>query len=174
MFTWRITKYNPAYRDESGIYKICEWTSFHDIGKSICGKTLTVNGYILIENAYVNAILSFMDSSAIASLTVKDLEKHNKSSNLDKKSELYSKEMLKLFTVLEDNTALSKNEIPYLSRLVLRENVWCKLEEKHKMFVHFGYDYYMYIGSHKLCEDAINKITKAGLFVEEFESPYNC
>lgn len=41
------------------------------------------------------------------------------------------------------------------------------------MFVHFGYDYYMYIGSSKeLPQDLRNKIENLGLFVENFESPY--
>jgi hypothetical protein len=33
------------------------------------------------------------------------------------------------------------------------------------MFVHFGYDYYMYIGSSSICENAIAIISNSGLFV---------
>ena len=41
------------------------------------------------------------------------------------------------------------------------------------MFVHFGYDYYMYIGSNKRFKGIINTIANTGLFIEEFESPYD-
>lgn len=30
----RITKYNPDNRDENGSYKLDEWTSISDIGKT--------------------------------------------------------------------------------------------------------------------------------------------
>jgi hypothetical protein len=41
------------------------------------------------------------------------------------------------------------------------------------MFIHFGYDYYMYIGSSKIAPDfLIKKIQDEDLFVEEFKSPY--
>ena len=40
------------------------------------------------------------------------------------------------------------------------------------MYVHFGYDYYMYIGSEKPLEKEIDSINRSGLFVENMVSPY--
>ena len=40
------------------------------------------------------------------------------------------------------------------------------------MYIHFGYDYYMYIGSSNACDNVRIKIQEEGLFVEEFKSPY--
>lgn len=41
------------------------------------------------------------------------------------------------------------------------------------MYVHFGHDYYMFIGSSTSCPLALKNIEKMGLFVEDFESPYH-
>ncbi len=40
------------------------------------------------------------------------------------------------------------------------------------MFIDFGHDYYMFIGSRSKCKDTLQKIKNSGLFVEDFESPY--
>ena len=173
MFNWRITKYNPNYRDELGRYKKCEWTSFSEIGTIFNGKKLTIDDYIAIENAYVDAIVAFMDDLGIKSLQVKGLEKKNNKFMTDGAHKLYSDEMVNLYISLQDNDVLDVREIEYLSRLILRENLWCKLDQEEILLVHFGYDYYMYIGSRNICEDAINNIIDRGLFVEDFVSPYN-
>jgi hypothetical protein len=173
MFNWRITKYNPIYRDELGKYKKDEWTSFCEIGKIFNGNMLTSDEYVVVEDTYVGAILAFMDDLGIKSLKVKGLEKKNKKFMPDKAHKLYSEELVNLYISLQDNDVLNVREIECLSRLVLRENLWCKLEKDDIMFVHFGYDYYMYIGIHEICEEAINNIKESGLFVEDFVSPYN-
>lgn len=173
MFSWRITKYNPAYRDEKNRYMNCEWTSISDIGRLFAGKKLSFSDYITVENSYIEAVLTFMISLAITSLTVKNLEKNYNSFKLDKEPNSYSEEMIEFYNSIQDNAIITKREIQYLCRLVLREHLWCKLETNNTMFVHFGYDYYMYIGSNKRFEGVINTIANTGLFVEEFESPYN-
>jgi hypothetical protein len=109
----------------------------------------------------------------ITTLTVKDLEKRNNHIIINREPGLYSDEMINLYATLQENDTLSLEEVQSLARLVLKEDLWCKLEKDNIMFVHVGYDYYMYIGSHTICEDAINKIRDRGLFVEEFISPYN-
>ena len=63
-------------------------------------------------------------------------------------------------------------KIKDICRLILREHLWAKLGYDSKMYVHFGHDYYMYIGSLLSCEEAIKNITDQGFFVEKFKSPY--
>jgi hypothetical protein len=46
------------------------------------------------------------------------------------------------------------------------------LYSKDKFFVHFGWDYYMYIGSSVNCPSLIKIAKDNGLFVEEVRSPY--
>ncbi|MFD1169946.1 hypothetical protein [Oceanobacillus caeni] len=59
-----------------------------------------------------------------------------------------------------------------MKMLTLRNIIWCKLGYKNQFFVHFGYDYYMYIGASRQCTKAINAVTRSGLFVEKFDTPY--
>lgn len=171
MKSWRITKYNPKNRDEDGSYLKDEWTSCYDIGKSYDDKEFTVNDYITIENLYIDAILSFMKEINVQALTVKYLEKYNDSIRTNEIPLMYTEEMIRLFKSVHEGSAIGIEDVQHLCRLVLREQLWCKLET-NKMFVHFGYDFYMYIGCMYNCENIISFIKSTGLFIEEFKSPY--
>lgn len=172
MLSWRITKYNPSFREYNDVYNLNEWTSFGDVGKSFDGKILTIDEYLSVENAYVNAVLAFMEDLKITSLKVKEVEKHSKYIKLNKTSIVYPNDMINLFSDVYDNCTIEIDKVENLCRLVLREHMWCKLEMSSLMFVHFGYDYYMYIGSARECNNAIEKVIKSGLFVENYQSPY--
>jgi hypothetical protein len=67
---------------------------------------------------------------------------------------------------------LSGGALGDVCRLVLREILWCKLESENGFYIHFGYDYYMYIGGPAPSENSIAYGRQQGLFVEEMESPY--
>jgi hypothetical protein len=56
-------------------------------------------------------------------------------------------------------------------RSILREEFWCPLEGGD-CFLHFGWDYYMYVGVPGPCPEACLLATGSGLFVEPFRSPY--
>ncbi|WP_104371362.1 hypothetical protein [Desulfocucumis palustris] len=172
MLNWRITKYNPSFRDYNGVYNLNEWTSFGDVGKSFDGKILTIDEYLSIENAYINAVLAFMEDLKITSLKVRGVEKYDEYLRLNKTSIEYPNDMVNLFSKVCDNCTIEMDKVENLCRLVLREHMWCKLENGSLIFVHFGHDYYMYIGSTRKCNNAIEKIKKSGLFVEEYKSPY--
>lgn len=167
MFHWRITKYNPQLRNSKGWYLKDEWTSISDIDKIFDDGKLTFHDYINIENAYVNAITAFMECNNIDTIRINKLSKNSSPRDIS----LYSPEMLNTFNNLADKTIVDKNIIQNVARLALREELWCKLITKN-MYVHFGYDYYMYIGSSKACDETINHIENSGLFVEKFVSPY--
>lgn len=172
MYTWRITRYNPSFREKTGRYKGNEWTSFSDVGKFF-NKKLTIDDYITVENTYIEAMVAFMDCAKIYSMKVTGLEKRSDQITTELNQDIYSEEMVNLFTVVHESDVLDLGKVKLLARLVLRENLWCKFETKKGMFVHFGYDYYMYIGCVKKCEDAICKTQSSGLFVEKYESPYS-
>jgi hypothetical protein len=55
---------------------------------------------------------------------------------------------------------------------VLREDLWCRLDGEGA-FVHFGWDYDMYVGVASACPEAQRLATKVGLFVEEMRSRYH-
>ena len=66
---------------------------------------------------------------------------------------------------------IPKHDVVPITRFALRQIIWCKLL-CDQMFVHFGDDYYMFIGSEKELENEIEAIRNNGLFVEEMKSPY--
>jgi hypothetical protein len=60
-FEYRVTKYDPAFRDARGAYTRVEWTSVGDIGTSFGGVVLTEAEYQRVEDAYIAAALGFRD-----------------------------------------------------------------------------------------------------------------
>lgn len=169
MYSWRITKYDPLLR-RNGIYQREEWTSFYDIGKVIDGKKVSFNEYYQIESAYVYAVLTIMNYLNISALQIKGLETYN--TNLEMKPHfMYPEALLELLHTVYDGQLVPIAEIGPFMRLILRENIWSKLESD-RMFVHFGYDYYMYVGSLVSCSEVVKEFHSHGLFAEKFPSPY--
>ncbi|HEV2916429.1 MAG TPA: hypothetical protein VGW78_01645 [Candidatus Babeliales bacterium] len=167
MFCYRITKYNPEYRDSRGAYLRDEWTSYSDIGKKFQGIIFDYDTYLKTESTYINAIITFMECLHLDKLCINKQDSYRNDSNIAYISKYFSDT-----TVLRDGACFDKTAITNISRLVLREQFWCKLEAD-SMYVHFGWDYYMYIGSNKKCSSAVTTIKKTGLFVETFVSPYS-
>ena len=170
MNQWRVTKYNPKFRDEFGHYTLIEeWTGPSEIGKTINGKEFTLDEYFRVEAAYIHSVIKFMEESNVDSLRVLQLESNR--SEEEKISPLYEKEFEKL--VLKEDSVIDKSEIHLICKMVLRNFLWCNLYSKDRFFVHFGWDYYMYIGSNIDCLKATNFATNNGLFVERCTSPYS-
>jgi len=168
MYHWRITKYNPAFRDERGAYLKDEWTGVSDVGKSFDGNVLTFEEYLKIENAYVSTALSFVSEAGLDALTITYLETYGV-------SEARPEDLRGIDfdpKVARRGLPLSGETLGNICRLVLREILWCKLESENGFYIHFGYDYYMYVGSPVLSQKSIAYGRQRGLFVEEMESPY--
>ncbi|SFX09969.1 hypothetical protein SAMN04487866_101523 [Thermoactinomyces sp. DSM 45891] len=168
MYSYRVTKYNPEYR-VNGAYTRDEWTSVADVGKAV-----NWNEYLSVENNYVNAVIAFMEKVRVSVLEVSNLEKYD-TLQLYADQDIYlSKDMDELYRKIKNGVYLKKNDIEHLVRIVLREYLWCKLVHTPDVFVHFGYDYYMYFGcSFQLDDEFIQQLHLLGLFVEEMISPYN-
>src|SRR5882724_9057072 len=71
---YRVTKYNPAFRDQSDAYTKAEWTCFKHIGQTFSGVLFTSAEYERVEDAYVEAALSFLRESGLFSMKVARLE----------------------------------------------------------------------------------------------------
>jgi len=167
-YSCRITKYNPDYRNKQGYYLENEWTCYSEVGTKCDGKLLTIDEYLDIENKYINSIILFMKCNNIESLKI--------TGNLEKrwnpaKDPNSTEKMISLFNNIKNGDTLNIEQVKDFGRLALRNYIWCKLESD-MMFVHFYFDYYMYIGSKNECRNTIDKIEKSGLFVENFKSPY--
>ncbi len=157
MYQYRVTKYDPQFRDSSGAYKRDDWISVSDIGRTYHGIELTAERYVTVENSYIEAALAFLTEAGLTCLAIKSLENTRRYNNSA--------------ISLTEGHACSLLEIADIARLNLREVIWCKLEGDD-CFLHFGYDYYMYIGVPIVCQSSIDFASRRGLFIEPFESPH--
>ncbi len=153
MNEYRVTKCNPAFRDHSGAYTKVEWVSFAQIGQTFSGVLLTADEYERVEEAYIQAALSFLRESGRLSMRVAGLE-NPRMQPLD----------------FQNDSVLPLDCIGEVIRRVLRDEFWCRLEGSEG-FIHFAWDYYMYIGVPHPCPTTRARATKLGLYVEEFASP---
>jgi hypothetical protein len=151
---YRVTKYNPKFRNHSGAYTRAEWIMFSQIGQTFSGVVLTSEEYERVEEAYIQSALSFLREGGLLSMRVAGLENPRKRP-LD----------------FQNDSVLPLDRIGGIIRQILREEFWCRLEGRDG-FLHFGWDYYMYIGVPQLCPTARAKAGELGLYVEEFASPY--
>lgn len=155
MHEYRVTKYNPALRGPTGAYSRNEWTSVKDIGRSFDDAILTLSVYQRVEDAYVSTALAFLTEAGLTSLNVEGLENTQGQP-----------------IACHEGDVLPVERIGDVIGRVLREEFWCRLQNTAG-FVHFGWDYYMYIGVPHPCPTAEALALNLGLFVEEFDSPYN-
>jgi hypothetical protein len=151
---YRVTKYNPVFRDALGAYTRDEWISVGDIGQAFDGVEFTRREYERVEDAYVSAAVAFMREAAVRQLTVRGLENPGGAP-----------------ISFAEGDALPVEQIADLLRGVLREEFLCRLEADDA-FVHVGWDYYMYLGVPRPCPTARRQVEKLGLYVEDFASPY--
>jgi len=150
MNEYRITKYDPCKRNNEGHYTdLEEWTDYSEVGNKV-----SLDEYEKIENAYIESAFELINDSGCKELKVSGLEDFKNESNLK-----------------EHQIIPSKNIRPIL-QAILRNKFWCRLESENS-FIHFGWDFYMYIGVSKSNESTIKGIEQRGLFVEKFISPYH-
>lgn len=151
MNRYRISKYNPLYRC-AGRYLKDEWTDFSDIGKIFEGNVLTEQEYLSVEQNYISCLVDILRLADVDVLSITALECYED-------------------VPWKNQQRVSIEIMPELFQNCLRNKCWCKLEEQ-KAYIHFGYDYYVYIGSVLSC-DLIEKMCKKySLFCNKQESPY--
>lgn len=151
---YRVTKYDPGFRDPTGVYARDEWTAACDVGRSFGGVVLTPEEYQRVEDAHVAVALSFLRESGQLSLAVDGLENHQKRP-----------------IEFGEGAALGLNQLGPVIRSILREEFWCRLVGE-ACFLHFGWDYYTYVGVPRPCPASQELARRLGLFVEERPSPY--
>jgi hypothetical protein len=158
VYKYRITKYSPEKRDKDGKYLGNEWTSFSDVGRTLDSKIFTEEEYYQIEDIYISVALSFLDEAGIDKLALTYLEN----------AQGYQEPGLRL----QVGGEYGLQDVERLFRLALREKIWGKFEWQNKAYVHFGWDYYMYLGVATPCPQSLSYTGEKGLFVEPFVSPY--
>jgi hypothetical protein len=154
MFEYRVTKYDPAFRDSHGAYQREEWTAASDVGRELGGELVTAESYQRGEDAYVISALAFWREAGQPDLIVRGLERTP--ANLP----------------LSEGSAVPESLLDVVIRRILREDLWCRLESE-VCFLHFGWDYCMYVGVARACAAACARAATSGLFVEPFVSPHH-
>ena len=155
---YRITKYDPRLRDEKGMFKAEDWTSFKDIGREFGGIKLTEEEYERIEKAYVRTAVELLNQAGIESLTIRGLENSTGYKDPDLK--------------IQEGREVWGQDIEKVIRDVLRETFWCRLEHPSGAFIHFGWDYYIYLGVPTPPSKLRLTVNDREIFVEPFPSPY--
>lgn len=154
---YRITKYDPSFRDANGAFLKDNWTSYSDIGRIYNQAPLSESEYLAVEGAYLLSLEEFLRETGIETLQLRGFENHAHHA---------------LPEFIQALAWLSVAQCLEFARLALREIVWGKLVAPGRAYVHFGYDYYMYLGLTAKCPKAIAAAHARGLFVERFRSPY--
>lgn len=151
MNEFRLSKYDPKNRID-GLYLVSEWTSIHDIGKQFDAGVLSYDQYKKVEQAYINCCITLFKKTGIKHLYIKSPE--------------YYESRIRFPKSLDSESDI-RNVIMYC----LQEKCWAKLEAEG-FFIHFGYDYYLYIGT-ELNISLVEQVARQyGLFCEIFLSPY--
>lgn len=176
MYKYRISKYDPKYRDENGIYHREDWTSYSDIGKKYNGKEFSKDDYIKTEIHYCNTILNILKINEVREVILEDVELYfsvdeikqmlrNKELDFSKREEL-------AINSLKNGNRIGIHELKLYLRLILRECFWCRLIGVPSLIqVGFGYDYYVYLYSESIIStDIVENYKKEEMFIEKMDN----
>lgn len=154
MYKYQITKYNPDDRDENGHYKRHgEWTDFDQVGTLCEGSMFTLQDYEKVESAYLDVAESFLKESGVQSLHIYGLKYYDSIGQF------------------REGDVVNVNEIRPLLKSVLRCEMFAQFESRN-CYIHFGMDYYMFIGVEEECHKSKEMASRLGLYVERSRSPY--
>lgn len=175
---WRLYTI-PILKEEN--YRWSDsWTSISDVGHMYHGRKFTFNDYCKTEQAYIRFITSLFEYLHAQKIKLIHLEVYDDDPPLpmcDKDGALKEWHN-KIF----NNMSLTIEDIQYVVPLILRENAWGTLYHKRtKTYIHFGYDYYVYVNSSRFYSYNDDKVyfnmeierlvSKYGLFIEYEYSP---
>ncbi|MCB5166480.1 RNA-binding protein [Streptomyces bambusae] len=162
VFVHRITKYDPADRDERGRYT---------------GTEDTVSDHGPVEAAYLAAVGSFAAAAGIDRLEIREpavaafvhfgagpaADGHGLAG-------LFPPDL----TGYHDGAEVSLPVALELVRVMLRDQgAWCRLEAEDTFTVHVGWDQYVYVGTARPFPEAVARTRELGLFAEPLPaSPY--
>ncbi|MGB0766751.1 MAG: hypothetical protein ACPGYV_03470 [Phycisphaeraceae bacterium] len=151
MKQYRLTKYDPRYRDASGAYTRDEWTFFAQVGREVGGRTVTLDEYEAVEAAYIRVVCALVDLAAIGPYHVADPEN----------------------APYAAGSNITLEQLSAVLRSLLREEYWCRLSDSEGYFIHSGWDFYLYLGLPNTIVAPETIAAEQGLFLEPFVSPYH-
>ncbi|MFD0374588.1 RNA-binding protein [Streptomyces sp. NPDC127112] len=161
-FVHRITKYDPADRNEYGHY---------------VGAEDTESDHGPVEAAYLAAIAAFAKACDVDRLEIRDPGVAG-ALLVDGELQAAGHGLRGLFppdlTGFHDGAQVSLEVALELVRIMLRgQGAWCRLEAQNSFAVDVGWDLYTYVSSGRPCPDAVARTRELGLYPERITaSPY--
>jgi hypothetical protein len=161
-FAYRVTKYDPADRDERGRY---------------IGAEDVRSDHGSVEAAYLAAVAAFAEDSGVTTLLIREPEVAGMV-NFGVEPTIDGHGLAGLFPPdlagYHDGAQVSLDVALELVRAMLRDNgAWCRLEADSRLWIHVGWDQYVYVSSALSCNHAVAVTHDLGLFAEPIaESPY--
>ncbi|GAA3796345.1 S1 RNA-binding domain-containing protein [Streptomyces chiangmaiensis] len=161
-YVYRVTKYNPADRDQRGHYT---------------GTEPSISDHGPVEAAYLQAIAAFAEEFGVDQLAIREPQIGGFAHfGLEPPVDGYG--LADLFPAglagFHDGALVPIAAGLELVRAMLRDSgAWCRLEAEGAFAVHVGWDQYLFIGSNLPCEAALARARSLGLFPERLDaSPY--
>lgn len=175
MKKYRISKYNPKYRNDNWIEIYKTWTSASDIGNTYNGLAFSVDDYLETEKKYLHVIDSILNYFNIDSLTVKNSEFFFNIEEIKKmllsKNIYLTEDEIDFLKIIKDNSELNRDNLNKAFKFVLRECFWATFENNEKKIkTEFGYDYYVYIWCENISYEIIKESLNNGIYIEEIQS----
>lgn len=161
-YVYRVTKYDPADRDEHG---------------HCTGSEDTVSDHGEIEASYLQAVAAFAQDTGVDHLAVREPQVPSLA-HFGSEPLVDGFGLTGLFpagpTGFHDGAEVPLDIALELVRAMLRDNgAWCRLEAEGAFAVHVGWDQYLYVGSSRPCGEALARTRALGLFPERLDSsPY--
>ncbi|MFF2385792.1 S1 RNA-binding domain-containing protein [Streptomyces sp. NPDC058108] len=159
----RVTKYDPADRDQRGTY---------------IGTEPAVSDHGPVEAAYLEAVIAFAEDARVDSLAVREPLLAG-FGHFGVAPPVDGSGVAGLFpdglAGFHDGALVPIAVATEIVRAMLRDNgAWCRLEAEGAMTVHVGWDQYLYIGTSQPCTTALARSRALGLFPERLDaSPYD-
>ncbi|MFJ7250931.1 S1 RNA-binding domain-containing protein [Kitasatospora sp. NPDC098652] len=173
---YRITKYDPADRDERGVYT---------------GTEEAVSDHGPVEAAYLEAVAAFAEESGVRWLSIREPQAPPGFTHFGAEPAVEGGGLAGLFppdlTGFHDGARVPVAVGLELVRAMLRDSgAWCRLETEPDagpdagaeaavpaFAVHVGWDQYVYVGSDAPCPAALARTRALGLHPEPMDaSPY--
>lgn len=171
---YRISKYNPRYRDAEDRYMNDEWTDFSDIGRCFDEKIFTISEYRIVELNLLFVLYHLFLEKGIESFEINKMEKFTKSKWEGKKSlkraQLEGKIYSQIMEYSKPGDKVDVAEMFALCQLILRNCLWCSITGKcqsDELQVDFGWDYYVYIYCTEISDRIIKLAEDAGIYIEK-------
>jgi len=139
--------YDPKLRDDRGAFPLAETPGAHDSDEEA------------MIPVYAEVATEMLRASGVERLSLRDLDLQGGTGSVA--------------LPLEEGLSLGVDELGPYFEAVLRERFWGRFEGE-EAFVHFGFDYCMYVGLPSACSRLLTDSARAkGIFIEQFTSPYH-